>query len=218
MLIDRLLIQKSQTHTSARCSSGPDVTGNREPPRMGPWPGSEQREARMQLCSAYCVPRAPDGGPQKKAFCHSERAVRGRRFQQSSLRRSWERGEERLESWASQEPVGRGVVDRALRMSYTAFGSRLESRASSKPTPEVPDEVWISVISQDACLGDEHVWVPFVWKCPWHIRFEKSVSQFFLLVGSNSDLLDRSPRYTVLLALTPFSCPWGLLIHLSAWA
>jgi len=37
--------------------------------------------------------------------------------------------------------VGRGVVDRALRMSYTAFGSRLESRASSKPTPEVPDEV-----------------------------------------------------------------------------
>ena len=26
-------------------------------------------------------------------------------------------------------------------MSYTAFGSRLESRASSKPTPEVPDEL-----------------------------------------------------------------------------
>ena len=33
---------------------------------MGPWPGSKQCEARMQLCSAYCVPRAPDGGPPKQ--------------------------------------------------------------------------------------------------------------------------------------------------------
>lgn len=66
MLIDRLLIQKSQTHTSARCSSGPDVTATKSPKDGALAQVLSNVKARMQLCSAYCVPRAPDGGPPKQ--------------------------------------------------------------------------------------------------------------------------------------------------------
>ena len=113
MLIDRLLMQKSQTHTSASCSSVPDVTASREPPGWtlawlwATW--SQDAALLCLLCSQSTWWR-----PAKEAFCHSERAVRGRRFQQSNLRRSWERGEERLESWASQEPVAGGRGESGL--------------------------------------------------------------------------------------------------------
>lgn len=214
MLIDRLLIQKSQTHTSARCSSGPDVTGNREPQGWGLGLGLSNVKPG---CSSALLTVSPEhlmearqnsilpfwkGSQRKKIPTKQSETQLGERGSETRVelpRSQWGAGLTGPWGWATlhlaagwnPEPV-QNLPQRFL-MKYELVSSP-RTHVWAMSTSGFP--LFENVRDISGLRNPSFSVLPPCWFWLWFVRQE---SQAHCVTSTDS-----------------FSCPWGLLTHLSA--